>query len=423
MLTGTSKENAALPSEADSPPRVEVGGLGKKFAKSLGQTLRYGIADIAGEFLLGDGGSARLRPGEFWALDDISFQVRPGEALAVIGRNGSGKSTLLKLLFGLIKPDTGDITLSGRMAALIELGAGFDPVLSGRENVYINASILGLPRAEVDEILPSIVEFSGLLDFMDTPVKFYSSGMRARLAYSIASNLSPDIFLVDEVLAVGDADFRQKCLRHMVRFVENGGSLVFVSHTANQIQLVCSHGLVLDAGRVQFKGTALEALDDYYQRSLSKRDEPQRNFEPDETTQATITAVRIEPGAGSGEIRPGGELSIVVSAEFCEEAEVVPAISILSRDLQTVVAAETAAQPLLCHPGRREFRFRMPRSPFMPGLFHVRAALREGKTSVPLAVFGVRNAPAPLLVAGDPSPEHVRARVRGQLVHIEGVWE
>jgi lipopolysaccharide transport system ATP-binding protein len=398
---------------------VSVVQVGKKFAKSLGQTLRYGIADIAGELLFRGGRAARLRPDEFWALDDVSFEVRKGEAVAVIGRNGSGKSTLLKLLYGLIKPDAGEIAINGRMAALIELGSGFDPILSGRENVYINASILGLPREEVDDLMEAIVKFSGLRDFMETPVKFYSSGMRARLAYSIATNLSPDIFLVDEVLAVGDSEFRQKCLRNMVDFVEKGGSLIFVSHTANQIQTVCNRGIVIDSGKLVHEGPALEALDHYYESNLHRPRKGEADFTATAPTRCSIVSVEIEPNRP---LRTGEEVSILITADLREDLEIVAILSILGRDLLTVVASEDSGEPRRCAPGIHVFRFRIPSLPLMPGLFHVRASLREGDRMLPLANFGFKQSPIGLLVEGEPTHGNVRARATGQLVRIEGIW-
>jgi lipopolysaccharide transport system ATP-binding protein len=406
----------------NSQPVVSVSNIGKKFAKSLGQTLRYGLSDISGDLLMLGGKPKVLRPGEFWALDDVSFEIQQGEALAIIGRNGSGKSTLLKLLYGLIKPDVGEITIRGRMAAIIELGAGFDPILSGRENVYISASILGLCREEVEELLPAIIEFSGLRDFMETPVKFYSSGMRARLAYSIATNLSPDIFLVDEVLAVGDAEFRQKCLRNMVKFVEEGGSLIFVSHTANQIQAVCNRGIVLDCGKVCYGGTALAALDHYYRSGLHRQDKQPVRFESLENSDCTIEAVHIDPDPETGAIRTGREFSLTITAVLQREAEVVASISILARDLLTVVATESS-ELCRCAAGRHVFRFRIGAMPLMPGLFHVRGALREGKQLLLLASFGFTESPHSFLVGGDPTPENVRAHASGQLIKIHGEWE
>lgn len=404
-------------------PIVEVFGVGKKFAKSLGQSLRYGLVDIGRELLLHNEAPAKLRAGEFWALEGLSFDLRPGEALAVIGHNGSGKSTLLKLLYGLIKPETGEIVIRGRMAALIELGAGFDPILSGHENVYINASVLGLSREAVDELMPAIIEFSGLRDFMETPVKFYSSGMRARLAYSIATNLSPDIFLVDEVLAVGDAEFRQKCVRNMVQFVEKGGCLLFVSHAANQIQMLCQRGIVLNGGRKSFEGTALEALDHYFRAGLHPPKTELREFAPPEDQKCSIVLLQAEPCGGATAIRTGAGMIISVLAEVREPLDIVPTISILSRDLQTVVAIMEGGKGRLCAPGKHIFRYEMPDLPLMPGLFHVKAVLRESDSLLPLASFGFSNTPACFEVFGEPSRADVRALAGGQLVRIDGLWK
>jgi lipopolysaccharide transport system ATP-binding protein len=409
-------------STGTSSSAVSVSRVSKKFAKSLAQTLRYGLVDIGREFLFQGEAAAALRPGEFWALDDVSFELKRGEALAIIGRNGSGKSTLLKLLYGLIKPDAGEISIRGRIAALIELGAGFDPILSGHENVYINASILGLSREEVDDLMPSIIEFSGLRDFIETPVKFYSSGMRARLAYSIATNLSPDIFLVDEVLAVGDADFRQKCLRNMVAFVENGGSLVFVSHTANQIQMLCNRGIVVDSGKIVCEGSALEALDHYYSKGLHREVNSKLKAEHSENPDCSITSVEIQPNPETGAIRTGGEFSVSITAQFEREAEVVASVSILARDLLTVVAIESSETPRCCGPGPHVFRFHISNLPLMPGVFHVRGALRELPNLLPLAHFGITESPISFLVEGDASWEKTLALAHGQIVRLEGFW-
>jgi lipopolysaccharide transport system ATP-binding protein len=407
----------------DTPsPVVTVSSLGKKFAKSLGQTLRYGLVDIGREFLFQGEAAPSLRPGEFWALDDVSFELKRGEALAIIGRNGSGKSTLLKLLYGLIKPDAGGISIRGRMAALIELGAGFDPILSGHENVYINASILGLSREEVDDLMPSIIEFSGLRDFIETPVKFYSSGMRARLAFSIATNLSPDIFLVDEVLAVGDMEFRQKCLRNMVAFVENGGSLIFVSHTANQIQMLCNRGVVIDSGKLVCEGSALEALDHYYSKGLHREVNSKLKAEPSENPDCSITSVEIQPNPETGAIRTGGEFSVSITAKFQREAHVIASVTILARDLLTVVAIESSEEPRRCGPGIHVFRFCISNLPLMPGIFHLRGALRESPNLLPLAHFGIMESPISFLVGGEATREKARALASGQLVRLGGRW-
>lgn len=414
--------NQPAPAELAPPPAVAADRLGKKYAKSLGQSLRYGLADIGRELMLQKEAPPRLRPGEFWALENVSFDLKPGEALALIGRNGSGKSTLLKMLCGLAKPDAGTLTIRGRMATLIELGAGFDPILSGRENVYINASILGLPREAVHDLLPAIIEFSGLRDFMETPVKYYSSGMRARLAYSIATKLAPDIFLVDEVLAVGDSDFRLKCLRNMAQFVDQGGSLVFVSHSAQQIQMICNRGLVIDSGKVLCQGTALEALDFYHRHEPSLPPAAAETFIPPEKPPCSIASVHIEPTGPSGTIRTGEPVAITLTAEVREEINLTASLAIMARDLMTIVAIEQSALQR-CAPGRHAFRFLIPHLPLMPGLFHLRAGLNEGEREIPIADFGVHSAPASFAVTGDPSPSHVRAQALGQLVRIGGSWQ
>src|SRR5882724_5212117 len=200
-------------------PVVSVSNLSKKYCRELRRTMWYGLGDIAREFFwrLGQNEPGVLRQAEFWSLKNVSFELRRGESLAVIGANGAGKSTLLKVLYGLIKPDAGQVRIRGRISALIELGTGFNPVLSGRENVYVNAAILGLTRRQASLFLDRIAEFAGLHEFMETPVQYYSSGMKARLSYEVAAHLNPDVLLVDEVLAVGDFSYQRKCVNHMLK--------------------------------------------------------------------------------------------------------------------------------------------------------------------------------------------------------------
>ena len=204
----------------DNEVLIKVNGLSKKFCRSIKRSLWYGTKDMFGAFS-SSVSEKTLRQDEFWALKDISFEVRRGECLGLIGRNGAGKSTLLKLLNGLIRPDAGSIEMCGRVGALIELGAGFSPLLSGRDNVYINGSILGLSKDEIDEKYDEIVDFAELADFMDTPIQNYSSGMKVRLGFAIAAQVNPDILLIDEVLAVGDMGFTLKCFNQMDKLLKN----------------------------------------------------------------------------------------------------------------------------------------------------------------------------------------------------------
>ena len=236
---------------AEMPVVVDVDSVSKRFVIQKNKSLK--------ERLLNPRRSVTHRQ-DFWALRDVSLQIRAGETIGLIGPNGSGKSTLLKTLGGIIEPTSGTIRSRGRLAALLELGAGFHPDLTGRENVYLNASILGLSQAQTDELFDEIDEFSGIAEFIDTQVKFYSSGMYVRLAFAVAINVDPDILLVDEVLAVGDEAFQEKCLDKIRRFQEEGRTIILVSHSLEQITKFCTRAVVLGHGHVVFDGPAEEAV-------------------------------------------------------------------------------------------------------------------------------------------------------------------
>jgi len=202
-------------------------------------------------------------PYDFWALKDVSFQIRQGDVVGIMGRNGSGKSTLLKLLSRITAPTEGEIKIHGRVASLLEVGTGFNYELTGRENVYLNGSILGLKRGEIDDRYDSIVRFSEIEKFMDTPVKRYSSGMRVRLAFAVAAHLDPEILILDEVLAVGDAKFQEKCMAKIEETKNSGVTVLFVSHSAQSILQLCTRGIVLNAGRLMADNTAVGATEQY----------------------------------------------------------------------------------------------------------------------------------------------------------------
>lgn len=223
----------------------------------------YGMHDIARNTLGLSSHSGELRKGEFWALKDVSFEIRKGETLGLIGPNGAGKTTLLKMLNGIFWPDKGKVSLVGRVGALIAVGAGFHPLFSGRENIYINGAILGMSRKEVDEKFDAIVEFADIGDFLDVPVKYYSSGMYVRLGFSVAIHCDPDILLVDEILAVGDIEFQNKCLQKISEIRNEGCSIVLVSHNINTIQLTCDNSIFLFDGEISKYGKTVEVLDDY----------------------------------------------------------------------------------------------------------------------------------------------------------------
>ncbi|WNZ43972.1 ABC transporter ATP-binding protein [Leptolyngbya boryana CZ1] len=240
----------AIPSSAQQDVILSVDGLSKKFCRDLKRSLFYAIQDIGSELVGRKQRSSVLRPREFWALDDVSFQLKRGEALGLVGKNGSGKSTLLRIISGLIKPDRGQVEVHGRVAPLIALGAGFNPILTGRENIYANMSILGLTKQQIDGCFDQVLDFAEINDSIDAPVQSYSSGMAARLGFACAIHTEPDILLIDEVLAVGDLRFRAKCYRRLAELRDRGVAFVLVSHSSNSILSKCENAVYLSKGKL-----------------------------------------------------------------------------------------------------------------------------------------------------------------------------
>lgn len=247
---------------------IKVEGVSKKFCRNLKKSLWYGMKDLGSEILSRPhGGKGELRPDEFWAVKDVSFELKRGECLGLIGRNGAGKTTLLRMLNGLIKPDCGRIEMRGRVGALIALGAGFNPILTGRENIYVNASVLGLTKSYVDSKLEEIIEFAEMGEFIDMPVQSYSSGMSVRLGFSIAAILiEPDILFLDEVLAVGDMAFTLKCFNRIDRILPDS-AVIFVSHNMPQVSRIATQAIMLERGYIAFASRNVsECLDAYYSK-------------------------------------------------------------------------------------------------------------------------------------------------------------
>ena len=249
----------------DKDVLVKVEGLSKKFCVDLKTSLWYGVKDLfAG--VTGKHNKGLLRPKEFWAVKDINFELRRGECLGLIGHNGAGKSTLLKILNGLINPDEGKITIKGKVGALIELGAGFNAILSGRENIYNNGAVLGFTRQEIDAKLDAIIDFAELREFIDMPVRNYSSGMKVRLGFAVAAQMEPDVLIIDEVLAVGDMGFVLKSFKTIDSILPNT-AIIFVSHNMPIISRICSHIILMEHGGAQFQGDNVgKGIDLYYAR-------------------------------------------------------------------------------------------------------------------------------------------------------------
>ena len=258
------------------PPAVHIENLAKKYrlgathSRSLGELLQYTASRVFGRK---NGGAMATIPsddinridpdGNFWALRDLSFDVQPGEVVGIIGRNGAGKSTLLKILSQIVSPTAGRIELHGRVASLLEVGTGFHPELTGRENVYLNGAILGMNKEEIRSKFGEIVDFSGINEFIDTPVKRYSSGMHVRLAFAVAAHLEPEILIIDEVLAVGDAEFQKRCIGKMEEVSKLGRTVVFVSHSMSTVRALCGRVILFESGSLVFDGHPDAAIERY----------------------------------------------------------------------------------------------------------------------------------------------------------------
>lgn len=260
-----------------SKPVIQVKGISKSY--KISHEMKANVGDVTMrdtivrtlkkpvELLTGH----VMKKEKFWALHDVSFDVQPGEVVGIIGKNGSGKSTLLKIMSRITEPTHGEIVMNGRVASLLEVGTGFHPELTGRENIYFNGSILGMKKKEIEAKFDEIVAFSEVEKFLDTPVKFYSSGMYVRLAFAVAAHLEPDILIVDEVLAVGDAAFQKKCIGKMKDVAGEGRTVLFVSHNMNAVRQLCSSAILLENGRVKSKGDIGKVSQEYLKIGKSSK--------------------------------------------------------------------------------------------------------------------------------------------------------
>jgi lipopolysaccharide transport system ATP-binding protein len=363
---------------------LEMDRVYKRFRKGeLHDSLRDLVPALAGRLLRrGTRTGAALGRQEFWALRDVSFAVQRGAAFGIIGSNGAGKSTILKVLSRILRPTTGEMRVHGRLSALIEVSAGFHPDLTGRENIYLNGTILGMRRHEIRARFDDIVAFSGLEEFIDTPVKRYSSGMFARLGFSVAAHINPDVLLVDEVLSVGDFAFQQRCMDRMRQIVRSGATVIFVSHNLRAVSELCDQALLLDHGSVAAIGPAREVVGRYLQ-SVG----PERGPAPDAA--CAITGVTI----GGTEV-PGS--SVVSGAALRLEVrfvarrrvrEVAVVMQVLNEDLLGVFDTSTERLGLdsvtleAGQAGQAEFDLT---AHLAPGTYHVAVWLHHYPTQTSL---------------------------------------
>lgn len=325
----------------------------------------------------------RRRKQEFWALRDVSFHVERGEAVGIIGHNGAGKSTILKLLSGITTPTAGQIMIQGRLAALIEVGSGFHPELSGRENVFLNGSILGMRRREIAEKLDSIIDFAGVRDFIDVPVKRYSSGMYVRLGFSIAAHLDPDILLLDEVLAVGDAGFQEKCMQRIRELERAGKTIIFISHDLKSVEKLCDRALLVQQGRIVASGPPREVIAEYQQTGVNfVGGKPPAIQSGGITKRAEITSLKFygEDGRETSALATGN--SLTVRLECCAHERIPDAvIDVLFYDgvgeLHCHFTSLATEEGVTLTPGRHVYEFHCPVLGLLPGTYYVDAAIER----------------------------------------------
>lgn len=405
---------------------VKVEEASKKFCKSLKRSMLYGVQDIAKDLFHAGLTNDRLRQYEFWALDNVSFELRRGECLGIIGPNGAGKSTLLKMLGGIILPDKGLIEIHGRVGSLIELGAGSHPMLTGRENIYINGSILGLGKKEIDEKFESIVDFAKLEDFIDTPVKFYSSGMYVRLGYAVAAHLNPEIMLVDEVLAVGDMAFKRKCQRHMKDYLSQGGAVVLVSHDMHLVQSMCKRCILLDQGKINFIGATTDSISCYLEIQNSVSGNVGKTTAELADAPVVIEKVDIYPSAGD-EIFSGEQVEVTLHYRSATDFDPVSwNFFIWTHDQQVLITAGRARFSKIQHrisKGTGQFRCRIPSLQLVPGTYALQAEILDLEAILPMARFGWENPPIYFEVKASGHELDNRRSITGDLVTMDVIWE
>jgi lipopolysaccharide transport system ATP-binding protein len=362
---------------------VRADHVAKKFCRDLKRSLWYGVQDTVWDLLGYDNSDPRLRRGEFWAVNEVSFELRRGECLGLIGRNGSGKSSLLKMLNGLIKPDRGCIEIRGRVGALIALGAGFNPILTGRENVYVNGSILGLTKKEIDDRYDDIIEFADIGEFIDAPVQSYSSGMQVRLGFAIATALKPDILLLDEVLAVGDVAFRAKCYERLGKIISDT-SVILVTHNLAQLPRLCDRTLFLSPGCAAQILSVEDGINAYLHAT---------NFNVSPNAVPLVLASHLASASIHAEPQELGtfdKLTIVIELEALAACE----IGLIVGNFETADGREGAEFRLMppsgtgkVTPGRTRLEIDLRELPFASGQYILNLALFDETRKVPLLHF------------------------------------
>src|SRR5215216_1390413 len=365
--------------------KYHIGGKQKRFNR-LGDQLVEMVSSPfrrASHLLKGKSGSASDLDQEFWALKDISFEIKRGEIIGIIGHNGAGKSTLLKILSQITEPTTGYADVFGRVGSLLEVGTGFHPELTGRENVYLNGSILGMRRAEIDRKFDAIVDFAEIDQFIDTPVKHYSSGMYVRLAFSVAAHLEPEILLIDEVLAVGDVGFQKKSLGKMENVSQQGRTVIFVSHNMNALQRLCPQSILLNHGRLKAQDMTENVIEQYLSVVSSESSGPNsiidltnQNRNEKGTGKIKFESVSYMGDNPSLGYHPYTSGPLEVTMSLLAQANCIVgsvAVIIFDRYGTKLVNADTMSygQPIELHQGANTLKIRIDQLHLNPGLYTI----------------------------------------------------
>jgi homopolymeric O-antigen transport system ATP-binding protein len=361
---------------------ITIENLGKRYTVDHRRTNPDGLRHVIEDALraplhwLRTRRQRKLKRVDFWALKDVSLQITQGEVVGIIGRNGAGKSTLLKILSRITVPTEGRVRLRGRTASLLEVGTGFHQELTGRENIFLNGAILGMTRAEIIRKFDEIVEFSGVEEFLDTPVKRYSSGMYVRLAFAVAAHLEPEILIVDEVLAVGDTVFQKKCLGKMGSFAESGRTVLFVSHNLEAIRTLCRRGIWLKDGRLHKDGSADEIVESYFNSSSDQQSFSCSNPDYGLTIQKVV--LRNDRGEERSQFCPGEDLIVEINYDAqkpLEQPSIVLGIQGMNGTCFTANMLLDGHHPqVLSGPGKLACRFKC--LPLLPQSFSVKMAVR-----------------------------------------------
>lgn len=450
--------NATAPIEAHWLVKVEH--VRKKYCRDLRKSLWYALGDVIGALTVLSKDTDKLRDAEFWAVNDVSFTVNRGDSLGLLGRNGAGKSTLLKMIVGKRSLSAGTIATRGQIVALTELGLGFNLVLSGRENAYVNAAVHGLTRKDFDKIIDEIIEFSGLRDFIDSAVQTYSTGMKARLGFSIATHLNPDILVVDEVLAVGDLEFRRKCVKHILRYLRDGGSVILVAHDPYLIQSMCNRCIVLDKGRMIFDGSGIDGVNFHFELGRNKQftnlsegqssksevlsdrlaqaeaaeledlaalpEPPRRGYTPLTPEQPIVVDEFEVLAVDGGPLITGKPTKVLMHYRSIERANIMWGFTICSSDLHTSIASFAKGldgPATFIEPGEGVLTAILPDFPLQPGVYGVRGGIGDTESLQAVSNKGYRDPPHFFTVVSSDVSRTANYKVlNGSLVNFDVEW-